>query len=103
MSDKSKTGGEGETGELWEVFVQEKSGDPHTHAGSVHAPDSEMALQSARDVYGRRGAPTSLWVVPSRAITATTPGDKGPFFDPAQDKIFRYPQFYNVPRGVKDL
>lgn len=88
---------------LWEVFVQSKAGAPHEHAGSVHAADGEMALQYARDVYARRGAVTSIWVVPSVAIVATTPGDAGPFFDPADDKIYRYPQFYKTPRGVKTL
>lgn len=88
---------------MWEVFVREKTGEPHVHAGNVHAPDAEMALQNARDVYARRGSVVSLWVVPSEDITATMPGDEGPFFDPAEDKIFRYPQFYKVPKGVKNI
>jgi len=25
----------------------------------------------------------------------------GPFFDPGNDKPYRHPQFYKVPRGVK--
>lgn len=86
---------------LWEVFVQEKQGAPHEHAGSLHAPDAEMALQNARDVYARRGRLLSIWVVPSVAIKATTPADDGPFFDPGDDKVYRHPQFYNVPKGVK--
>ena len=85
---------------LWEVFVQEGQGEPHQHAGSVHAVDAEQALQNARDVYGRRGA-LSMWVVPAEVITATAPSDQGPFFDPADDKVYRHPQFYKTPRGVK--
>lgn len=85
---------------LWEVFVQEKTGAPHEHAGSVHAVDREMALQNARDVYGRRGA-VSMWVVPTDAIVASSPDDAGPFFDPADDKPYRHPQFYKTPRGVR--
>lgn len=88
---------------LWEVFVQERAGEPHTHAGSLHAPDSELALQYARDVYARRGPVQSVWVVPSAVIVATKPGDRGPFFDPADDKVYRHPQFFKVPRGVKTL
>ena len=57
---------------------------PHEHAGSVHAVDAEQALQNARDVYARRGEAVSIWVVPSAAITASTPDDMGPFFDPGQ-------------------
>lgn len=88
---------------LWEVFVQEKSGAPHTHAGSLHAPDGEMALQYARDVYARRGLVASIWVAPSASIVATSPSDRGPFFDPANRKIYRYPSFFKVPRGVRSL
>ena len=103
MTNKSKTQTESTDTQwpLWEVFVQEKQGAPHEHAGSVHAPDAEIALQNARDVYARRGRLLSMWVVPSAAITATTPSDEGPFFDPGNDKIYRHPQFYKVPRGVK--
>ena len=86
---------------LWEVFVQPAQGAPHQHAGSLHAPDAEGALQNARDVYSRRGEAISIWVVPSESITASQPEDRGPFFDPADDKIYRHPQFYKVPRGIK--
>ncbi len=86
---------------LWEVFTQPADGAPHEHAGSVHATDAEHALQNARDVYARRNEAVSLWVVPSAAITASTPEDMGPFFDPANDKAYRHPQFYKVPKGVK--
>ena len=86
---------------LWEVFTQDKDGEPHQHAGSVHATDAEHALQNARDVYARRNEAVNLWVVPSAAITASTPEDMGPFFDPANDKAYRHPQFYKVPKGVK--
>jgi ring-1,2-phenylacetyl-CoA epoxidase subunit PaaB len=88
-------------GPLWEVFTQEKKGAPHEHAGSVHAPDAELALQNARDVYARRGDIVSVWVVPSSAIIASSPGESGPFFDPADDKPYRHPQFYKTPRGVR--
>jgi len=87
--------------QLWEVFTQPGGGKPFEHAGSVHAPDAEMALQNARDVYARRGEAVNLWVVPSSAIVASTPEDMGPFFDPGNDKPYRHPQFYNVPRGVR--
>ena len=88
---------------LWEVFIQSKSGQPHKHVGSVHAPDSEMALLNARDVYTRRNEGTSVWVVPAQVITASTPEEVGAFFDPANDKVYRHPTFYNVPEGVKYL
>lgn len=86
---------------LWEVFTQPGGGKPFEHAGSVHAADAELALQNARDVYARRGEAINLWVVPSSAITASTPEDVGPFFDPANDKPYRHPQFYKVPAGIR--
>ncbi len=87
--------------DLWEVFTQGGQGQPFQHAGSVHATDAEHALQNARDVYARRGEAVNLWVVPSLAITASAPSDAGPFFDPANDKAYRHPQFYKTPRGVR--
>ena len=86
---------------LWEVFLQPPKGEAHEHAGSVHAVSAEHALQNARDVYARRGEAVSIWVVPSAQITASTPEDMGPFFDPGNDKAYRHPQFYKVPRGVR--
>lgn len=88
---------------LWEVFTQPNKGQPFEHVGSVHAPDGEMALQNARDVYARRGEAVNLWVVPSSAIVASAPSDAGPFFDPGNDKPYRHPQFYIAPRGVRIL
>ena len=81
---------------LWEVFVQAKSGTPHKHAGSVHAADKEMALQNARDVYSRRNEATCIWVELSEHIVSSTPEDVGPFFEPANDKIYRNPNFYKT-------
>ena len=86
---------------LWEVFTQKDGAAPHEHAGSVHGADAEMALQNARDVYGRRGNIVSLWVVPSNLITASPSDEAGPFFDPGAEKIYRHPQFYKIPRGLK--
>jgi len=88
---------------LWEVFAQLKWGKPHEHCGSIHAPDAEMALQNARDVYARRDVPKSMWVVPSEAVHATKLEDNEPFFDPMDDKPYRHPQFYKTPRGVRNL
>ncbi|WP_456427466.1 1,2-phenylacetyl-CoA epoxidase subunit PaaB [Rhodocaloribacter sp.] len=99
MNEQKSTGGM----VPWEVFVQSRTGAPHEHVGNVHASDAEMALQNARDVYGRRGKVVSLWVTPASAIHATTPDDSGPFFDPADDKPYRHPSFYKVPHGVKNV
>lgn len=88
---------------IWEVFTQKKDGAAHEHAGSVHAADAEMALMNARDVYSRRSEAVNIWVVPSTAIVASSPEDVGPFFDPANDKMYRYPNYYKTPAGIKQI
>ena len=90
-------------GPLWEVFIQSRNNLPYKHAGSVHAFDGEMALQNARDLYTRRGEGRAIWVVPSSAIVSSSPRDEESFFDPADDKIYRHPTFYEVPEGVKNM
>src|SRR5689334_23021012 len=87
----------------WEVFTQKKDGQPHEHAGSVHAPDSEMALLNARDVYSRRNEAISIWVIETKYIIASSPEDNGSFFDPANDKVYRSPNFYKTPAGIKQI
>jgi ring-1,2-phenylacetyl-CoA epoxidase subunit PaaB len=88
---------------LWEVFVRSRRGLSHSHVGSLHAPDAAMALRNARDVYTRRQEGVSIWVVPAAAITASSPDEKDAFFDPAADKIYRHPTFYDIPEGVEHL
>ncbi|MCR9218619.1 MAG: 1,2-phenylacetyl-CoA epoxidase subunit B [Alphaproteobacteria bacterium] len=88
---------------LWEVFVRSRQGLSHKHVGSLHAPDAEMAIQNARDVYTRRQEGQSIWVVPSAEIVASSPDDKGELFDPANDKVYRHPTFYSVPDAVENM
>jgi ring-1,2-phenylacetyl-CoA epoxidase subunit PaaB len=85
---------------LWEVFIRPRNGLAHRHVGSLHAPDAEMALQAARDVYTRRGETFSIWVVPSSAIIASDPAQKDEMFEPTATKIYRHPTFYEVPEEV---
>ncbi len=70
-----------------------KRGLSHVHVGSLHAPDAELALRNARDVYTRRQEGVSIWVVKADDITASSPSEKDSFFDPAGDKIYRHPTF----------
>jgi ring-1,2-phenylacetyl-CoA epoxidase subunit PaaB len=88
---------------LWEVFIRSHGGLNHKHVGSLHAVDATMALENARDVYTRRQEGVSIWVVPSHAITASDPSDADAFFEPAKDKIYRHPTFYEVPDNVKHM
>ena len=86
---------------LWEIFIRSKNGLSHKHAGSLHAADAEMAIENARDVYTRRNEGVSIWVVESKNITASSPNQSESLFDPADDKVYRHPTFYNLPDEVK--
>ena len=86
---------------LWEVLIRSKAGLDHKHAGSLHAADAEMAIENARDVYTRRMEGVSIWVVESKNIHASDPDEADSLYDPANDKIYRHPTFYNLPDEVK--
>jgi ring-1,2-phenylacetyl-CoA epoxidase subunit PaaB len=55
---------------LYEVFIRGRQALAHVHVGSLHAPDDQMALRNARDVYTRRNEGVSIWVVRSDLVTA---------------------------------
>ena len=82
---------------LWEIFVRSKQGLDHKHVGSLHAADAAMAVENARDVYTRRQEGVSIWVVESKFIHASNPDDAGSFYEPAADKVYRHPTFYDLP------
>jgi ring-1,2-phenylacetyl-CoA epoxidase subunit PaaB len=85
---------------LFEVFIRSQHGLSHKHVGSLHAPDAETAIHYARDVYTRRNEGVSIWVVKSVEIAASSPGEKGPLFEPANSKVYRHPTFYDIPKEV---
>ena len=88
---------------LWEVFIRSQHGLAHKHVGSLHAPDAEMAIKNARDVYTRRNEGVSIWVVRSADVHASAPSERGPLFEPANDKVYRHPTFFPMPEEVKHL
>jgi ring-1,2-phenylacetyl-CoA epoxidase subunit PaaB len=88
---------------LWEVFIRSKQGLDHKHAGSLHAADAQMAIENARDVYTRRMEGVSIWVVESKFIHASNPEEAGELYEPAEDKIYRHPTFYDLPDEVKHM
>ena len=64
------------------------------------AHEGRQPLRNARDVYTRRGEGVSIWVVPAAEVTASSPDEKEAWFDPAADKIYRHPTFYEIPDEV---
>ncbi|MEM0995291.1 MAG: 1,2-phenylacetyl-CoA epoxidase subunit PaaB [Bacteroidota bacterium] len=88
---------------IWEVFIRSKNGLEHRHVGSLHAADSSMAIENARDVYTRRQEGVSIWVVESKHIAASNPNESEALFDPAKDKAYRHPTFYELPTELKHM
>ena len=88
---------------LWEVFIRSKQGLDHKHVGSLHAADAQMAIENARDVYTRRQEGVSIWVVESRHIHASNPDEAESFYEPANDKVYRHPTFYDLPDEIKHM
>jgi len=81
IKDSSKNpplGGRGADWPLWEVFIRSKQGLDHKHVGSLHAADAQMAIENA-------------------------PEEAGELFEPAEDKIYRHPTFYQLPDEVNQM
>ncbi|MFT6531546.1 MAG: ring-1,2-phenylacetyl-CoA epoxidase subunit PaaB [Limimaricola cinnabarinus] len=85
---------------LWEIFIRGQHGLSHRHVGSLHAPDAEMALRNARDVYTRRNEGMSIWVVESNKITAFDPDMAEQNFAAPKSKVYRHPSFFEIPDDV---
>jgi ring-1,2-phenylacetyl-CoA epoxidase subunit PaaB len=88
---------------LWEIFIRSKQGLDHKHVGSLHAADARMAIENARDVYTRRLEGVSIWAVESKYIHASNPDESESFYEPANDKVYRHPTFYDLPDEVKHM
>jgi phenylacetate-CoA oxygenase PaaH subunit len=55
---------------IWEVFRQEREGQPFQHGGSLEAPNRVFAEAYAVEFYGRRAESVALWIVPRDAIAS---------------------------------
>ncbi|MEX2150996.1 MAG: 1,2-phenylacetyl-CoA epoxidase subunit PaaB [Steroidobacteraceae bacterium] len=88
---------------LYEIFIRARSGLDHKHVGSLHASDAGMAIEHARDLYTRRLEGVSIWAVRSSDIVASDPAESDALFEPARDKVYRHPTFYDIPDEVKSL
>jgi ring-1,2-phenylacetyl-CoA epoxidase subunit PaaB len=79
--------------EVYEVFRQEREGEPMRHAGNVLAPDAELAAHYAREFYSRRQESIRLWVVPRAAIQIV---DNPDLLQPPLDRSFKKPAGYVI-------
>jgi ring-1,2-phenylacetyl-CoA epoxidase subunit PaaB len=83
--------GEGGRTDVFEVFRQEKDGNPMLHAGNVVAPDAELAMHYAREFYGRRQESVRLWIVARAHINDLSDPD---LLKPPLDRSFKKPGGY---------
>ena len=86
--------------QTYEVFEQKKRGTHHMHVGSVHAPNSELAMMFAKEQYTRRGNCVNLWVVKTSEICVTQYEDAD-MFENTPSKLHRDPNSYNVMDRIK--
>jgi ring-1,2-phenylacetyl-CoA epoxidase subunit PaaB len=89
--DRAGPSTDGRVLEPWEVFRQEKEGDPMRHGGSVMAPDAELAVHYARELYGRRQESVRLWVIRRSDIHELEDPD---LLQPPLDRSFKKPGGY---------
>lgn len=79
--------------EVFEVFTQPEPGAAYVHAGSISAPDLELAEQYARNHYARRDEAYRLWLAPRTAIREVSDLD---LLRPPGDHRYRQGRYYRV-------
>jgi len=87
---------EASAGTVFEVFRQERKGQPFQHAGSVLAPDLRFAEIYAREQYGRRQESNALWLVQRDAI------DEVSDFPDEFDLKYRRVDGYSIKARLKE-
>jgi ring-1,2-phenylacetyl-CoA epoxidase subunit PaaB len=90
-ADRGPAAGTNAPLEPWEVFRQEKEGDPMRHGGSVMAPDAVLAVHYAREMFSRRQESVRLWVVRRADIHDLDDPD---LLQPPMDRSFKKPGGY---------
>ena len=83
----------------YEVFLKPDGRDEFRHAGSIEAPNDEVALVMARENYARRGEGSRLWLVDRARIVV---GDED-FVAPNADKPHRHNDGASVAKRRRRL
>ena len=83
---------------IYEIFRQERKGQPFAHAGSFEAADLAFAETYAREFYGRRAESFALWVVPRDAILEV----REPYVAPVFDRDYRRVDGYSLKVKLKE-
>ena len=83
---------------IWEVFRQEREGQPFQHGGSLEAPDLAFAEAYAREFYGRRNESVALWLVPREAVREID----HPYVGDVFDRDYRRVDGYSIKVKLKE-
>jgi len=79
--------------QVFEVFRRDREGAPMAHAGSITAGSPDLALLYAREVYGRRGESSMIWVAPRDAFQVVDDPD---ILRPGIDRSYRLVEGYRM-------
>ena len=83
---------------IWEVFRQEREGQPFQHGGSLEAPNLAFAEAYAREFYGRRGESFALWIVSRDAVQEV----REPYVAVVFDRDYRRVDGYSLRSKLKE-
>ena len=85
-------------GVIYEVFRQEREGQPFQHGGSLEAPNLVFAGAYAREFYGRRDESFALWIVPRDAVKEV----REPYVADVFDRDYRRVDGYSLKVKLKE-
>ncbi len=77
--------------DIYEVFRRGGHKEPFVHAGTVTAPDPEMALIMAKECFLRRGEGEHVWVVRRHDVHSFSEDTD---LTVSSDKSYRFPEAY---------
>ena len=83
---------------IWEVFRQEREGQPFQHGGSIEAPNLEFAEAYAIELYGRRAESIALWIVPRDEVREV----QEPYVAEVFDRDYRRVDGYSLKVKLKE-
>ena len=81
-------------------FIGAETGLVHGLGGGRLGGDAERGIKRAGAGDTRRNEGVSIWAVEASAIAASAPEEKGALYEPANDKVYRHPTFYDIPDEV---
>ena len=83
---------------IWEVFRQEREGQPFQHGGSIEAPNTEFAEAYAIELYARRAESVALWIVPRDEVREV----QDPYVADVFDRDYRRVDGYSLKIRLKE-